>query len=377
MPTKKKTEKKAAGVFPKLPKELLDLLPSGVMTAGQIEEITGSLKKALIERALGAELSQHLGYSSGEERPADTGNQRDGSSKKTVLTNDGPVELGVPRDRLASFQPILVPKHERRFTGFDDKIIAMYARGMTVRDIRAFLSEQYGTEVSADFISSVTDEVLDEVMQWQKRPLEQMYPVIFFDALRVKVRDEGVVRNKAVYLALGVQADGSRDILSIWIETTEGAKFWMKVFSDLKTRGVDGILIAVTDGLKGMPEALAAVYPATTLQTCVVHLIRNSLDFANWKYRKSLAMALKPIYQAVSLDAAEQALDVFDSSPMASATRWWLRRGVVPGTGSSPFSPSRRQFAASSTRPTPSKASTRSCARSSKHGATSPRTMQP
>ena len=315
MSTKKNTEKRAAGVYPKLPKELLDLLPDGVMTAGQIEEITGTLKKALIERALGAELSHHLGYGSGGERPAEAGNQRNGSSKKTVLTNDGPVRLDIPRDRLASFQPILIPKHERRFTGFDDKIIAMYARGMSVRDIRAFLSEQYGTEVSADFISSVTDEVLEEVMLWQKRPLEQMYPVIFFDALRVKVRDEGVVRNKAVYLALGVQADGSRDILGIWIETTEGAKFWMKVFSDLKTRGVDDILIAVTDGLKGMPEALAAVYPATTLQTCVVHLIRNSLDFANWKDRKSLAMALKPIYQAVTLEDAEHALDAFEEGP--------------------------------------------------------------
>ncbi len=171
----------------------------------------------------------------------------------------------------------------------------MYARGMSVRDIRAFLSEQYGTEVSADFISSVTGEVPEEVMLWQKRRLEQMYPVVFFDDLRIKVRDEGVVRNKAVYLALGVQADGSRDIQGIWIETTQGAKFWMKVFSHLKTRGVDDILIAVTDGLKGMPGALAAVYPATIFQTCVVHLIRNSLDFANGKDRKSLAMALKPI----------------------------------------------------------------------------------
>ncbi len=316
MPTKKKTDKASAGVFPKLPKEVLDLLPTGVMSAGQIEEMTGALKKALIERALGAELSQHLGYGSGQERPAEGGNQRNGTSKKTVLPSDGPVQLDVPRDRLASFQPILVPKHERRFTGFDDKIIAMYARGMSVRDIRAFLSEQYGTDGSADFISSVTDEVLQEVMQWQQRPLEQMYPVIFFDALRVKIRDEGVVRNKAVYLALGVQADGSRDILGIWIETTEGAKFWMKVFSDLKTRGVEDILIAVTDGLKGMPEAIAAVYPETTLQTCIVHLIRNSLDFANWKDRKSLAMALKPVYQAATLEGAEHALEDFEESPL-------------------------------------------------------------
>jgi transposase-like protein len=237
---------------------------------------------------------------------------------------------------LGSFEPILIPKHERRFTGFDDKIVAMYARGMTVREIRGFLAEQYGTDVSADFISSVTDEVMAEVTAWQSRPLEVMYPVVFFDALRVKIREEGVVRNKAIYLALGVLRDGTRDILGLWIENTEGAKFWLKVFNDLKTRGVDDVLIAVTDGLKGVPEALAAVFPRTTLQTCIVHLIRNSLDFAGWKDRKPLAQALRPIYTAINAEAAEAELDAFEAGdwgkrfPTVVATwrRAWDR--VVP-----------------------------------------------
>ena len=329
MPPKKKTAKAAARQLPTLPAELVEQLANGATTAGEILDITTALKKALIERALKGELGHHLGYPPGSERPESTGNQRNGTSSKTVLTEDGPLRLDVPRDRDGSFQPILIPKHERRFTGFDDKIVAMYARGMSVRDIRAFLSEQYGTDVSADFISSVTDEVLDEISAWQTRPLEPMYPVVFFDALRVKVRDEGVVRNKAIYLALGVLPDGSRDILGIWIENTEGAKFWMKVFNDLKTRGVEDVLIAVTDGLKGMPEALAAVYPATTLQTCIVHLIRNSLDYAGWKDRRALAAELKPVYQAINVEAAEQALEALEGSPLGkrypSVAQAWRR----------------------------------------------------
>jgi putative transposase len=186
---------------------------------------------------------------------------------------------------------------------------------MTVREIQAFLVEMYDTEVSPDFISTVTDAVLADVMAWQSRPLDPMYPVVFFDALRVKIREDAVVRNKAIYLALGIQADGARDILGLWIENTEGAKFWMKVFNDLKTRGVGDILIAVTDGLKGMGEALSAVFPATTLQTCIVHLIRNSLDYASWKDRKALAAAIRPIYSAVSAEAAEAALDEFEQGP--------------------------------------------------------------
>jgi putative transposase len=204
---------------------------------------------------------------------------------------------------------------DSRFTGFDDKIIAMYARGMTVREIQGFLAEMYAVDVSPDLISSVTDAVMTEVTAWQSRPLESMYPVVFFDALRVKIREDAVVRSKAVYLALGVLPDGSRDILGIWIENTEGAKFWMKVFNDLKTRGCNDILIAVTDGLKGMGEALGVVYPATTLQTCIVHLIRNSLDYASWKDRKALAAAIKPIYTAPSAEAAQAELDAFGQGP--------------------------------------------------------------
>ncbi|WP_256662045.1 IS256 family transposase [Pseudomonas sp. S150] len=295
MPTKKRPAREAQRDLPSIPQELIDQFVSGPMSADAIQDAAMAFKKALIERALGAEMGHHLGYPQGAERPEDSSNQRNGRSSKTVLTEDGPLRLDIPRDRDGSFAPILIPKHERRFTGFDDKIIAMYARGMSVREIRAFLSEQYGTDVSHDFISSVTDAVLEEVSTWQQRPLEPMYPVIFFDALRVKIRDEGVVRNKAIYLALGVLPDGTRDILGIWIENTEGAKFWMKVFNDLKTRGVEDVLIAVTDGLKGMPEALSAVFPETTLQTCIVHLIRNSLDYAAWDKRRELAKALKPI----------------------------------------------------------------------------------
>ena len=221
----------------------------------------------------------------------------------------------MPRDRDGSFEPQLIGKHERRFTGFDDKIVAMYARGMTVREIQGFLGEMYGVEVSPDFISSVTDAVMAEVSAWHARPLESMYPVVFFDALRVKIREDAVVRSKCVYLALGVLPDGTRDILGLWIESTEGAKFWMKVFNDLKTRGCNDILIAVTDGLKGMGEALAMVYPATTLQTCIVHLMRNSLDYASWKDRKALATAIRPIYTAPSAEAAEVELGAFEQGP--------------------------------------------------------------
>jgi transposase-like protein len=340
MPSKTKLKNAAiaerSAALPKIPEELLDQLVQGPMTAESIRDATTALKKALIERALGGELTHHLGYPPGGEKPAEAGNHRNGSTGKTVLTEDGPLRIDVPRDRRGSFEPLLIPKHERRFTGFDDKIVAMYARGMTVREIQAFLAEQYATEVSPEFISSVTDAVMGEVTAWQARPLEAMYPVVFFDALRVKVREEAVVRNKAIYLALGVLPDGTRDILGLWIENTEGAKFWMKVFNDLKTRGVADILIAVTDGLKGIPEALGTVFPATTLQTCIVHLIRNSLDYASWKDRKALAAALKPIYTAASAEAAAVAMEAFESGPWgqrfptvaASWRRAWDR--VIP-----------------------------------------------
>ena len=312
MPSK---TKKAAAALPSIPKELIDQFVTGPMSAEAVNAASVAFKKALIERALGAELSHHLGYSPGAPKPEEASNHRNGMSGKTVLTEDGPLRIEVPRDRDATFEPLLIPKHERRFTGFDDKIVAMYARGMTVREVQGFLAEQYGVEVSPEFISSVTDAVMAEVSAWQGRPLEPMYPVVFFDALRVKIREDAVVRNKAIYLALGVLPDGTRDILGLWIETTEGAKFWMKVFNDLKTRGVADILIAVTDGLKGMAEALGAVFPATTLQTCIVHLIRASLDYASWKERKALATAIRPIYTASSAEAALAALDAFEHGP--------------------------------------------------------------
>lgn len=319
MPSKTKTKNAAiaakSAALPKIPKELLDQFVTGPMTGEAVNAASMAFKKALIERAMGAELGHHLGYPAGAAKPDTAGNQRNGTSGKTVLTGEGPVRIEVPRDRDGSFEPILIPKHERRFTGFDENIIAMYARGMTMREIQGFLLESYGTDVSAEFISSVTEAVMAEVTAWQARPLEPMYPVVFFDALRVKIKEDAVVRNKAIYLALGVLPDGTRDILGLWIEGTEGAKFWMKVFNDLKTRGVNDILIAVTDGLKGMPEALDAVFPATTLQTCIVHLIRNSLDYASWKDRKLLAAAIRPIYTAANAEAAQAELDAFEASP--------------------------------------------------------------
>jgi transposase-like protein len=319
-----------------IPKELLERWIPGPMTQEGLESVFRNFKKAFIEQALGAELGVHLDSPDGARQAAGQSNHRNGRSAKTVLTDDGPVRVEVPRDRAGTFEPQLIPKHERRFTGFDDKIVSMYARGMTVREIQGYLSQMYATEVSPEFISKVTDAVMAEVTAWQSRPLEPMYPVVFFDALRVKIREDGVVRNKAVYLALGVLADGTRDILGLWIENTEGAKFWMKVFNDLRTRGVGDILIGVADGLKGLPEALEAVFPATTVQTCIVHLIRTSLDFASWKDRKGLAAALKPVYTAPSAEAAETALDAFAAGPWgerfptvaASWRRAWSR--VVP-----------------------------------------------
>jgi transposase-like protein len=331
MPSRKTTKAAAAAAtdLPSIPKELIDQFVKGPMSAEAVQAASMAFKKALIERALGAELSHHLGYPPGAAKVDDASNHRNGASGKTVLTEDGPLRIEVPRDREGSFEPVLIPKHERRFTGFDDKIVAMYARGMTVREIQGFLAEQYGTEVSPEFISSVTDAVMAEVGAWQSRPLEPMYPVIFFDALRVKIREEAVVRNKAIYLALGVLPDGTRDILGLWIENTEGAKFWMKVFNDLRTRGVSDVLIAVTDGLKGIGEALGTVFPATTLQTCVVHLIRNSLDYASWKDRKLLAAALRPVYTAPSAEAALEALNEFERSPWGhkfpTVTAAWRR----------------------------------------------------
>ena len=340
MPSRTKLKNAAiaarSAALPKIPDELIDQFVTGPMTGEAVNAASLAFKKALIERAMGAELGHHLGYPAGAAKPDAATNQRNGKSAKTVQTGEGPVRIEVPRDREGSFEPILIPKHERRFTGFDEHIIALYARGMTMREIQGFLRETYGTDVSAEFISSVTEAVLAEVTTWQARPLEPMYPVVFFDALRVKIKEDAVVRNKAIYLALGVLPDGSRDILGLWIEGTEGAKFWMKVFNDLKTRGINDILIAVTDGLKGMPEALGAVFPATTLQTCIVHLIRNSLDYASWKDRKTLAAAIRPIYTAANAEAALAELDAFEQGPwgqkfptvVASWRRAWSH--VIP-----------------------------------------------
>jgi putative transposase len=336
MPRKKKNDGAVDPTLPEIPADLLDQFVTGPMTAESVDAVMRKFKKAILERALGAEMTHHLGYEPGADKPAGLSNHRNGSSGKTVLTDDGPLRIDVPRDRHGAFEPQIIGKHERRFTGFDDKIIALYARGLTVREVQAHLLEMYAVDVSPDLISKVTDSVMTEVTAWQSRPLEPMYPVVFFDALRVKIREEGVVRNKAVYLALGMLPDGTRDILGLWIENTEGAKFWMKVFTDLKTRGLNDILIAVTDGLKGMPEALGAVYPATTLQTCIVHLIRNSLDYASWRDRKALAAAIRPIYTAPSAEAAAVELEAFETGAwgqkfptvVASWRRAWTQ--VIP-----------------------------------------------
>jgi putative transposase len=269
------------------------------------------LKKALAERVLNAELEGHLDG----EVAAGKANHRNGYSKKTVLTETSRIDIKVPRDREGTFDPKLIQRYQRRFPGFDEKIVSMYARGMTVREIQGHLLDLYGLEVSPDLVSTITDAVLETVAEWQNRPLEAMYPLIFFDALRVKIRDEGLVRNKAVYVALGVTPDGTKDILGLWIETSEGAKFWLRVMNELRTRGVGDILIAVVDGLKGFPEAINAVFPQTIVQTCIVHLIRNSMDFASWKDRKPIAAALKTIYRSKDADAGRQALDEFDAGP--------------------------------------------------------------
>lgn len=276
--------------------------------------LLADLKKRVVEKALAGELTHHLGYRPGE-KPEGVKNHRNGYSPKTVVGEDGAMEIAVPRDREGSFEPLLIAKGQKRFEGFDEKIIAMYARGMTVREIQGFLLDQYKVEVGADFISTVTDSVLEEVQEWQNRPLERMYPVVFFDALRVKIRDEGTVKNKAVYLALGMTGEGVKEVLGIWVEQNEGAKFWLKVMNELRNRGVEDILIAVVDGLKGFPEAITTVFPEANVQTCIVHLIRHSLSFCGWKERQKVASELKTIYRAENAEAAEQRLTEFENGP--------------------------------------------------------------
>jgi putative transposase len=282
-----------------------DLLGPG----GLLKQLTG----ALVERALETEMTDHLGYEKNRAKGAATGNARNGKTKKTLRTDDGPMTISVPRDRDATFDPKIVPKHQRHFDGFDDKILAMYAGGMTVREIQGHLAEIYGTEISADLISRVTDSVVDELKQWQQRPLETVYPIVYLDALVVKVRDQGIVQNKAAHIAIGVAVDGTKEVLGIWLETTEGAKFWLKVITELKNRGVQDILIACCDGLKGFPEAIEAVFPKATVQLCIVHMIRNSLRYVGWKDRKAVAAELKPIYTADTEEAALAALGQFEA----------------------------------------------------------------
>jgi len=243
---------------------------------------------------LNVELDEHLE----DERADGRTNRRNGTSKKTVLTGTSKMALSIPRDRAGTFDPKLIAKYQRRFPDFDDKIISMYARGMSVREIRGHLEEIYGIEASPDLISAITDAVLEKVAEWQNRPLDACFPLVFFDAIRVKIRDEGFVRNKAVYIALGILPDGTKEILGIWIEQTEGAKFWLRVMNELKNRGIADILIAVVDGLKGFPEAINAVFPQTVVQACIVHLIRHSLEFVSWKDRKPIVPALRAIYRA-------------------------------------------------------------------------------
>jgi putative transposase len=298
-------------------KDLLDRLLEGRDPSELFarDGLLDDLKKALSERILNAELDEHLGAEHGEAEASRRPNRRNGTSPKTVLTGTSKVRLDIPRDRAGTFDPQLIAKYQRRFPDFDDKVVSMYARGMSTRAIRDHLEELYGIDVSPDLISAVTSAVLEEVAEWQGRPLDACYPLVFLDAIRVKIRDEGFVRNKAVYIALGILPDGTREVLGLWIEQTEGAKFWLRVMNELKARGVQDILIAVTDGLKGFPEAINAVFPDTIVQTCIVHLVRHSLDFISWKDRKAVVPELRAIYRAQDAKAGLAALEAFETGP--------------------------------------------------------------
>ncbi|HET6948741.1 MAG TPA: IS256 family transposase [Acidimicrobiales bacterium] len=289
----------------KVDAEGLELLgPDGVLS-----EITSRV----MNRALDVELTDHLGYERGDPAGRGSGNSRNGTSPKTLLTDAGEVAIRTPRDRNGSFEPKLVPKGERRIEGFNDLVVGLVARGMTVRDTQAHLEEIYGVEVSPELISKITDGVLDELRAWQNRPLDAVYPIMYLDAIVVKVRDGHVVVNRPVYLALGVDIDGRKHVLGLWLgKGDEGAKFWLGVLTELRNRGVKDVLIACCDGLTGFGDAIEATWPQATVQTCVVHLIRNSVRFCSWKDRKALTKALKPIYQAPGVDAATEALDEFE-----------------------------------------------------------------
>jgi putative transposase len=305
--------------------EVIDELLAGASTE---EEIAGpggllaELTKRLIERAMEVELTDHVGYEPHCEPPGGAGNTRNGTSPKTLITEHGKVEIDAPRDRDGSFEPKIVRKRQRRFVGFDDKILALYSRGLSVRDIAAHLEEIYGVKVSRDLISRVTDAVMDDVRAWAKRPLEDIYPIVFLDCMVIKIRDGGSVQRRALYLALGVTLEGDRDVLGMWFQEAEGAKFWMQVLTDLKQRGVRDILICCVDGLTGFPEAIEAIFPATTVQTCVVHLIRASLKYVPRREREQVARDLKPIYTAVDADHAQAELEAFDE-------KWGARFPVI------------------------------------------------
>ena len=295
--------------------ELVDKLLEGytkpedlIGEGGILKQLTGRL----VERVLEAEMTAHLGYEKHDVAGRESGNSRNGSRKKKLITDRGPLEVEAPRDRDGTFQPVLVEKHQRRFNGFDDVILSLYAHGMTVREIQGHLSDMYGTEISPDLISQATAAVADDVKAWRSRPLEAIYPIVYLDAIVIKVRHEGVVQNKAVHVAIGVTAGGTREILGLWITETEGAKFWLRVLSELKARGVKDILIACVDGLTGFPAAIESAFPMATVQTCVVHMIRNSLRFVGYKERKKVAADLKPIYQAIDREGAEAALNLFE-----------------------------------------------------------------
>ena len=298
--------------------EALDALIGDAKTPEDLDALFRRMKKALAERILGAELTHHLGYAPGEAKPAEQPNHRNGSTPKTVLTGDDELTLEIPRDRAGTFAPQLVPKHVRRLPGFDQKVLSLYARGLTVREIQRHLEELYQIEIAPSVISTVTDAVLEEVTQWQQRPLDPVYPVVLFDCLRVKIRDEGVVRNKAVYLALGIERAGRKDVLGLWIEQTEGAGFWLRVMTELKSRGVEDILIALTDGLTGFPDAIHAVFPQAQIHHCVVHLVRQSLGYVPHRERKRVAAELKAIYRAPTEAAAEAALRAFEAGPLGT-----------------------------------------------------------
>jgi putative transposase len=305
--------------------EVIDELLAGACTE---EEIAGpggllaELTKRLVERAMEVELTDHVGYEPHQEPPGGAANQRNGTTPKTLICEHGKVPIDAARDRDGSFEPRIVKKRQRRFVGFDDKILALYSRGMSVRDIRAHLREIYGVEVSLDLISKVTDGVMDDVREWGKRPLEDIYPVVFLDCMVLKIRENGTIQRRALYLALGVTLEGDRDVLGMWFQETEGAKFWMQVLNDLKTRGVRDILIACVDGLTGFPEAIEAIFPKTTVQTCIVHLIRNSLKYVPRREREQVARDLKPIYTAVDADQAQAELETFDE-------KWGARFPVI------------------------------------------------